>query len=139
MSSIHFKMINDQFGHACGDAVLSQLAEVIKANFRKSDLCFRYGGEEFILLLDDADISQAKHSAERLRQAIENELFIYNGEAHAITASFGCACFDACETLENFIVRADKALYTAKRNGRNQVITQPSTSNLQPCANAIEK
>jgi diguanylate cyclase (GGDEF)-like protein len=135
----HFKMINDQFGHACGDAVLSQLAEVIKANFRKSDLCFRYGGEEFILLLDDADIGQAKHSAERLRQAIENELFVYNGEAHAITASFGCACFDASETLENFIVRADKALYSAKRNGRNQVITHPPTNNLQPCADAIEK
>ena len=117
----HFKSINDQHGHNCGDAVLAQLASLIKNNFRKSDLCFRYGGEEFLLLLDDADIAQAKYTAERLRQTIESHLFKYEEANLAVTASFGCAEFEADETLQDFINRADKALYAAKRTGRNQV------------------
>lgn len=117
----HFKSINDQHGHNCGDAVLAQLASLIKTNFRKSDLCFRYGGEEFLLLLDDADIAQAKYTAERLRQTIESHLFKYEEANLAVTASFGCAEFEADETLQDFINRADKALYAAKRTGRNQV------------------
>lgn len=117
----HFKSINDQYGHACGDAILEQLAAIIKANFRSSDLCFRYGGEEFLLLLDDADINQAKFTAERLRQTIEKHNFEFNGEKLSVTGSFGCSSFDADEALQEFVSRADKALYSAKRTGRNQV------------------
>jgi diguanylate cyclase (GGDEF)-like protein len=117
----HFKSINDKHGHGCGDAVLKELARLITNNFRKSDLCFRYGGEEFLLLLDDADIHQAKYTAERLRQTIENHVFEYEEAKLAVTASFGCAEFDANEALKDFINRADKALYAAKRTGRNQV------------------
>lgn len=127
----HFKSINDSHGHGCGDNVLQQLAKLIRDNFRKSDLCFRYGGEEFLLLLDDADLNQAKYTAERLRQTIENHLFKYEEANLTVTASFGCAEFEADEALQDFINRADKALYAAKRTGRNQVktVTKSDTHN----------
>lgn len=130
----HFKLINDKHGHSCGDAVLEQLATLIKDNFRKSDLCFRYGGEEFILLLDDTDIDQAKYTAERLRQTIEKHLFEHQKVNLIVTASFGCAEFEAGEALQDFINRADKALYAAKRTGRNQVKILNKENNHNPQA-----
>lgn len=115
----HFKKINDVHGHLAGDHVLKEIAHVIKHSARQSDLCFRYGGEEFLLILDDTDTSQASAIAERIRAAIEQHVFNYNGKLIPVTVSVGSATFLDSENLEDFKQRADGALYHAKENGRN--------------------
>lgn len=121
----HFKAINDTYGHSVGDSILTQFSQLIKDNFRQSDLCFRYGGEEFLLLLDDANLEQTQHTAERLRAIIENHTFNVPGKTLNLTTSLGCSMFMKGEGLKSFIDRADKALYSAKRLGRNQVNSTP--------------
>ncbi len=115
----HFKQINDVHGHLAGDQVLRELAQVIKHSARQSDLCFRYGGEEFLLILDDTDSAQASTIAERVREAIEQHIFNYGGKIMPVTVSIGSATFLEKENLEDFKQRADEALYYAKNNGRN--------------------
>ncbi|KZX79243.1 hypothetical protein A3715_08865 [Oleiphilus sp. HI0009] len=116
-----FKLINDTYGHSAGDEILQQFATLITENFRKTDLSFRYGGEEFLLLLDDSSANSAALTAERLRQIIEAHNFSVANKTIKLTASFGCTSFDHKETLKSFVTRADKALYTAKKMGRNTV------------------
>ena len=119
----YFKRINDSMGHIAGDKILKDLAATIKKSARQSDLCFRYGGEEFLVILDDTDAVQAINIAERIRQSVEQYTFNYSGKIIPVTISLGAATFEAGENLENFKERADQALYKAKGKGRNLVIS----------------
>lgn len=119
----YFKKINDSMGHLAGDKILKDLSAAIKKSARQSDLCFRYGGEEFLIILDDTDAIQAISIAERIRQCIEHHTFNYNGKIIPVTISLGTATFKKDETLDIFKDRADKALYKAKGRGRNVVIS----------------
>lgn len=116
----HFKRINDGFGHAAGDSVLKSVVESIKANCRDSDTVFRSGGEEFVVLLANAGTRDAMIIAERIREAVAAYSFQYNGENIPVTLSIGCSTYTPNETGSTFIERADRALYLAKKTGRNK-------------------
>lgn len=116
----HFKRVNDTYGHVAGDQVLKTLANTLKASARKSDLCYRNGGEEFLVILDNSTVEQTQVIAERFRSSIEQQNFFFGTEKIPVTASLGFASFHPGETLESFINRADKALYAAKESGRNR-------------------
>lgn len=115
----HFKNINDTLGHAAGDAVLRQLGALLRANCRGGDLVGRYGGEEFLVILDNSSASGALQLAEKLRQKVST----IQTELGAISISIGVACTDALEgSLDAAIRRADHAMYAAKQAGRNRVV-----------------
>lgn len=118
----HFKTINDKYGHDCGDITLTFSAKKIKENLRDSDIVFRYGGEEFIILLSDTDGNGAELLAERIRSSIQHHTIAYGMETIKVTASLGVSTLRDNDTIESFIQRADKAMYTAKTKGRNQVV-----------------
>lgn len=117
----HFKIINDTYGHGCGDTTLALSAKWIKENLRDSDIIFRYGGEEFVILLSDTDANGAELLAERIRSSIEHHTIAYGMETIRITASLGVSTLRNDDTIESFVKRADEAMYKAKNNGRNQV------------------
>jgi diguanylate cyclase (GGDEF)-like protein len=118
----HFKRVNDTFGHAAGDAVIQAVAKAVKKNLRETDVAGRYGGEEFAVLLVDTTEDQALFFAERLRKTVENVGIEYNHQVLKVTVSIGIAEFSAgMHEHRNWIEAADKALYTSKANGRNQV------------------
>lgn len=119
----HFKTINDTYGHDCGDTTLALSAKWIKENLRDSDIVFRYGGEEFVILLSDTDAHGAELLAERIRASIEHHTIAYGMDTIKITASLGVSTLREDDTIESFIKRADDAMYTAKKRGRNQVIS----------------
>ena len=116
-----FKKINDTYGHLCGDYVLKEVAYIIMDNFRKTDFVFRYGGEEFVVLLTETNLEQSKIPMERLRKSVENYKFSYDGQDIRLTISAGVACNKA-ESTQEFLSCADKALYKAKESGRNKVV-----------------
>lgn len=119
----HFKQINDEHGHSSGDLALRQIAQVLQARCRSSDFVFRYGGEEFLVLLVNIDAKQAMFVAEQLRQQIADSRVPLRGDQHiSITASFGVAQFDGHPDYEHLIERADTALYLAKNQGRNRCV-----------------
>lgn len=119
-----FKKVNDTYGHLCGDYVLKEVAYLIMETFRKTDLVFRYGGEEFVALLTETSLESALIPLERLRSRIENYQFKYNNTPIKVTVSIGVnANKENIETASEFLDCADKALYYAKQHGRNQVIT----------------
>ena len=119
-----FKTINDTMGHKKGDEALALVADLIKENLRKIDLPFRYGGEEFVILLPGTSEMEAIHTAERLRKVIsEYDRFIdEDSHPYRLSVSIGAAVFpDHARTEEELFSRADSALYTAKRKGKNRV------------------
>lgn len=118
----HFKAINDTYGHECGDTTLVLSAKWIKESLRDSDIVFRYGGEEFVILLSGTDANGAELLAERIRASIENHTIAYGMEILKITASLGVSTLRDNDTLKSFVQRADKAMYIAKNKGRNQVV-----------------
>jgi len=123
-----FKSVNDTYGHAAGDEVLRTVASIIKQALRESDIPARYGGEEFAVLLPFAHLEEAALVGERLRKAVEETpIRIYQETEQEkeikITISMGLAEYNKLETGEALFERADKALYEAKTNGRNQVRT----------------
>jgi diguanylate cyclase (GGDEF)-like protein len=117
-----FKRINDQFGHSGGDLALKTVSKTIMDIIRQSDQLFRYGGEEFVVLLNNSDVNTATFMAERIRQAIEQNETLCQTKSIKVTVSIGVAHFNKKECLDQLFERADKALYEAKENGRNQVI-----------------
>lgn len=118
----HFKNINDTYGHAVGDLALRTFANVVRENIRNSDVFCRWGGEEFVLLLSDAHLQGAIHTLNRVRLAVQ-AADIEDGPANLhISVSIGLAEHIAGESVEATLDRADKALYRAKRAGRNQVV-----------------
>jgi diguanylate cyclase (GGDEF)-like protein len=114
-----FKMVNDKFGHNVGDVVLAELATLLTKRVRKTDRIFRFGGEEFVVLARNTQLTDALVIAEQLRAQIELELRDPEG---TLTASFGCAQLHPDETAEEWFIRADKAVYQAKQQGRNCVV-----------------
>lgn len=119
----HFKRVNDRHGHPAGDQALRTVATVCQDNLREIDILARYGGEEFILLLPEIGADPARQAAERLRQKIAAESIAIGGQTIAITASLGVASLeeDGEESVGAVLHRADQALYTAKKAGRNRV------------------
>lgn len=120
----HFKEINDNYGHQCGDAVIKEIGERLRNQLRKYDYAGRYGGEEFFIILPNTDLNQARAIGERFRRDIENSTFNCMGEKIAITVSLGIAQYRPSESREKWIDRADKAMYNAKQRGRNCVCTE---------------
>lgn len=118
----HFKQINDEFGHQVGDEVLRETARLLAERTRDSDMLFRYGGEEFLLVLVAADALVAKAVAEELRQRYELSPLALAGSPVLATLSIGVATFaDHGSSFESLVLAADQALYRAKRAGRNRV------------------
>jgi diguanylate cyclase (GGDEF)-like protein len=118
----HFKHVNDTYGHQAGDKVIEQLAQLLREHARESDVAGRYGGEEFGVVLSDTDRAGARIFAERLRQAVEHLLVQYNGQDIRFTISLGVADLSApANDHAELIARADQALYTSKKTGRNRV------------------
>jgi two-component system, cell cycle response regulator len=119
-----FKAINDTYGHDVGDKVLKELAVRLRANTRSVDLCCRVGGEEFIMVLPNTATDLSSRIAERLRRAIGSKSFDCGlAQLVPVTASVGVSNLQgADDTLEKLLKRADQALYTAKREGRNRVV-----------------
>jgi len=120
----HFKSINDQYGHAVGDQVLSQLALQLRKDLRAADFAVRWGGEEFLIVLNGCALDQATKIAEKLRQNIEQASFKANGQPVPVTLSIGISQYAGEEFCEAAIHRADTALYAAKRGGRNRVCVE---------------
>ena len=116
-----FKTINDAKGHSAGDAILEETALRMKSMLRSQDTAARWGGEEFVILLPETSVAQGLVVAEKLRCRLGDSPYFYNGEAIAVTASFGVAQFDGTSDAMTLVNEADKAMYEAKNNGRNRV------------------
>ncbi len=117
-----FKKINDTYGHACGDYILKEVAYMILQTFRKTDMVFRYGGEEFTVILTETSLEKALIPLERLRKTIDEYKFVYEGKQIHTTVSIGvCGLSEKVDTVHKLFANADKALYKSKENGRNQV------------------
>ncbi|WP_456456622.1 diguanylate cyclase [Nitratifractor sp.] len=125
-----FKQINDTYGHLAGDRVITALSEKLMGRYRESDLLCRFGGEEFVILMPNTELDVATLLAERTRKEIEKLQVPYNGKTITMTVSIGVSQVDLEneETLDPVLKRADDALYTAKKEGRNQVRTAPIVS-----------
>jgi diguanylate cyclase len=116
-----FKSINDRFGHLVGDQVLRRVVEVVRQCLRASDVVGRYGGEEFVLLLQGADQLSGARLVERVRSAIASADWSELGQGLKVSVSCGIASVGPADTLDGVLARADKALYEAKRGGRDQL------------------
>jgi diguanylate cyclase (GGDEF)-like protein len=114
----HFKNVNDQFGHHVGDAVLKEFSTVLLSAVRKVDDVARWGGEEFVILLPETSVDEAHNVSEHVRSKVENHLFAI---IKNLTVSIGISEYISGDNLQSIIHRADKALYEAKANGRNQI------------------
>lgn len=115
----HFKKVNDTYGHATGDCLIRALAACADNTIRLTDLLFRYGGEEFVVLLPETDSKGVLNLAERIRRNIQDLDCSCEGNHVNMTASLGIATLNADDSEESFFSRADKALYRAKAEGRN--------------------
>ena len=124
----HFKNVNDGFGHLAGDDVLRTIAHILTRELRQGDIVARYGGEEFLMLLPMTELTSAELLVERLRKAIAEQAYRFDGESITVTCSFGITHYFVEDTADKMIDRADKALYQAKLAGRNciKVIAKPS-------------
>ena len=118
----HFKHINDRFGHEVGDDALRLLALTLDCALRSEDVLGRLGGEEFVVALQDVDESSARQLAERLRLAVENTVFMAGEQRVQLQISIGFALREAKDDFPSLLRRADKAMYVAKRLGRNRVV-----------------
>ena len=123
----HFKMVNDTFGHAAGDSVLSQVSSVISAAVRTEDAVYRLGGEEFLVVLPDSDDDRARHVAERIRVAVEGLDLTGQAPGGRMTVSLGVTTADDADeaSFANVLKVADGALYASKTNGRNRGTVLP--------------
>lgn len=121
----NFKKFNDNFGHQAGDYVLKETAELYRSLLREYDLIARYGGEEFVFVLPETDQDDGLKAAEKIREATEQHKFHYHGDDYRVTISLGVAIYDGgsgkLPTKTELIESTDKALYSAKKKGRNRV------------------
>jgi len=118
----HFKHINDTFGHQCGDVVLQKFSKILTSSIREIDYAARFGGEEFVCLLVNTDIENAKKVMERVRDSFENYNFNDVAPQLFATVSIGIANFKEFNTLQETMVSADHRMYRAKHLGRNKVV-----------------
>jgi two-component system cell cycle response regulator len=123
----HFKAVNDTFGHFAGDAVLREFARRMQSVTRSYDAVGRYGGEEFLIILPGCDPSCTANQAERMRASLANEAMSINDKPHQITCSFGATCWcPGTDPSSDTLIRvADNALYLAKGQGRDRVVSLP--------------
>jgi two-component system, cell cycle response regulator len=121
-----FKKVNDTYGHQAGDFILQEVALLLKQAKREEDLLARYGGEEFIVFFKNIPKEEAWAVAERMRKTVESASFVFSGQSIPIRISLGLFCTegDQNHSLDDLISQADKALYQAKENGRNQVVVR---------------
>jgi diguanylate cyclase (GGDEF)-like protein len=126
----YFKKFNDTYGHKCGDLVLQTLANFLVENTRRSDIVCRFGGEEFVVLMPDAQVDAAYERAELFRKNFSELVVEYEGQQLKCTFSAGVASFPQhAASGEALLSLADEALYTSKANGRNRVtIYKPENS-----------
>lgn len=118
----HFKKVNDQYGHTCGDEALRHIGLLLRRNLRATDLCARFGGEEMIVLMPGSEVSQAKLTADRLRENIAaTPLLLPDGRQVELRISGGISQWQPGTRLQDLIRAADQALYRAKDGGRNQI------------------
>ena len=115
-----FKRINDTYGHSCGDYILKEVAYIMNQNFRQTDDLFRYGGEEFVVILTETPAQTACVPLERLRKRIEENYFRFNNQSIKVTISIGVSSNTEFQTAWEMFDDADRALYKAKENGRNR-------------------
>ncbi len=120
----HFKKLNDTYGHDAGDAALKEFGKILQNDIRVSDIASRYGGEEFIIVLYDADAAAAKSRANSIREAFSMAQIRYGAQVIGpLSVSIGISQFPSDgQTLQTLVESADRALYCAKNNGRNQVV-----------------
>jgi diguanylate cyclase (GGDEF)-like protein/PAS domain S-box-containing protein len=118
----HFKSVNDQYGHECGDELLKHVTRLLSDSVRAQDMVSRWGGEEFLILLPDTRLNGARVLAKKLRREVEDNSFFYNGHGITMTISFGVSECDCRESPDVCIRAADKKLYEAKKRGRNRVV-----------------
>lgn len=124
----HFKVINDTYGHDAGDLVLKSVARLISKDRREADTCSRIGGEEFVVILPGTTLSEAAKVAENIRVGLENNAIRVGEDTVNVTASFGVATQKNILDLGEALKNADKALYEAKKGGRNRVCTYSAIS-----------
>lgn len=117
----HFKKINDNFGHTLGDKVLQQVANTIETATRKTDLTFRYGGEEFVVIMNSTTEQGAAVIAERIREEVQLQSLKNHPHDITFTVSIGCSSLEPEQSAQRFFECADLALYRAKQAGRNQI------------------
>ena len=118
----HFKKFNDTYGHKTGDKVLKSVAATVSNSIRVSDHIFRYGGEEFVVILSRINKETTKTLSEKIRREVERDYFVDGDNELKVTMSIGAAIITPEDTEASLFERADKALYQAKQNGRNQVL-----------------
>jgi len=128
----HFKAVNDLHGHAVGDQVLEAVASRLLRGLRRSDIAVRWGGEEFLVVLKNCPLSEARQLAEKMRQTVAQEPFAVQGQPLTVTLSAGVSQLRADELPAQAIDRADAALYMAKREGRNRVCVAPAEPGAEP-------
>lgn len=117
-----FKRINDTYGHLCGDKILKEVAFLLNESFRKTDIVFRYGGEEFVVILTETNAQAARIPLERLRLKIEQNIFKFKTQDLKVTVSLGYSSdVEDAEDAPELLSFADAALYRAKEQGRNQI------------------
>lgn len=120
----HFKHYNDTYGHLEGDKVLAGIGKIIKSCLRKMDTAYRYGGEEFTVILPETSRGEVMTVAKRIKDAMENKKFSpQSGKSVSITISIGATEYCRDERISEFVQRADKAMYLSKQRGRNQIST----------------
>jgi diguanylate cyclase (GGDEF)-like protein len=129
----HFKSVNDQYGHAMGDRVLRNVAGQLRQVLRKSDIAVRWGGEEFLVVLDSCALDEARQIAEKIRQRIAQECQDVDGKRVGLSVSIGVSQFSGTELPDQTISRADAGLYQAKNAGRNRVcVSEPALAPSMP-------
>lgn len=120
-----FKKVNDTYGHSAGDEVLKVVAETIQHCVRTTDLVYRYGGEEFVAILNNADCEKAYVTASRILESVREIKVNYQGKVICVSVSIGLACLNITDTPDALFDRADQALYKAKEGGRDQIQVSP--------------
>jgi len=116
-----FKKVNDTYGHLAGDYVLKELAALVKKSLRKADICGRFGGEEFLILLPNTKASGALKLASKLNNLVKEHLFKYENQTIPIRISLGITSVSYSDSYHSIVERCDQALYKAKENGRDRV------------------
>ncbi|WP_419911260.1 GGDEF domain-containing protein [Hoeflea sp.] len=117
----HFKQVNDRFGHDAGDAILMQLADLFRINLRSDDIVARMGGEEFAVALRCGAEDEALYVAQRLRHAVERNVFLFENQEIRLTVSIGLVCYDGDTRFESALRQADLLTYKSKKDGRNRI------------------